>query len=778
MTAADERVRGYSSVHAAALGAWDAGLCPVQATTNGKKRPQGTWQEWQTRRPTRARIDEWFANGWPGLGVICGAVSGNLEMLEFEGSAMAAGMFDAFCQACDDAGLADTLHKITEGYGEDTPSGGIHMFLRVTDGPAMGNQKLAMRADGSTMIETRGEGGFVIVAPSHGSTHPTGKPWVAVIGTFDTIAEITVAERDAIYAIARSLDATPKAPPKPPSIPLTTTIRLDGDRWLDELLITLRLRSWSTILGRYGWHHSHTVDTVDYWVRPGKDVREGHGATTNALGTDRLILFTSNAGTSHLQPYSGTGQAPSYDRLDVIAAYEHHGDRMRAARALAGRDEPATPPNHVDPTTGEVTAGLLDDTFWTARATLAHIRDAARSRLVAPAAVLGCVLARIAAFTPPSTCLPALVGSYAPLSLYVALRGRSGAGKSSPVSCASDLLPIVPAGCVGPVGLGSGEGLVEAYMELIEDTDGDGKRRRVKRQARYGALFTLDEGQALAEISSRKGATILPVLRTAWSGGDPGQANASVETRRTLHPGSYHLGIISLWQDHAAGQLLADVDGGTPQRFVWLTTDDPQATKNGPAWPGELSWTPPHPIRMDQRWVPTPLHVDQSIVTEITDARIAELRGETEISQLDAHRRLNKLKVAGVLSVLDGRLEVTADDWVLAETIMASSDATRDWILFENRRVARDRDAMSATKAAEREMAVETAAAKRALDSAVKAVAKVAGKHPSFTRRQVTLAIASRDRHRVAVDEVLDRAEKEGLIERLEDGQWRAKACG
>lgn len=781
MTSAAVPAAGYTSVHQAALAAWDAGLCPVQATTNGQKRPQGAWQEWQTRRPPRTTVDQWFATGWPGLGIICGSVSGNLEMLEFEGAAMADGLWDRYGDACDAAGLTSVLDRVASGYGEETPSGGIHMLLRVDGGPALGNTKLAHDADGKVTIETRGEGGFVIVAPSNGPTHPSGKPWEAVVGSFATIATVTADERDALYAVARTLDARPAPKPAPaPPPPATLGTRLTGDRWMDELVAGLAREPWSAILGRYGWTHSHDTNGTGYWVRPGKDIRDGHGATTNALGTDRLIVFTSNPGTVHLEPYTGTGQAPSYDRLDVIAAYDHAGDRIAAARRLAHRDtpKPRTPPPGIDPDTGEVTGRLLDDDFWTARPALTHIRDAARSRLVAPAAVLGCVLARVAAFTPPSTCLPPLIGSHAPLSLYVALRGRSGAGKSSPVACATDLLPAIPPGCIGPLGLGSGEGLVEAYMDLVEDTDGDGKKRRVKRQVRHGALFTLDEGQALAEMSSRKGSTILPVLRTAWSGGDPGQANASIETRRSLHPGSYHVGLISLWQDHAAGQLLGDADGGTPQRFVWLTTDDPDATDDGPAWPGELPWEAPAGIMLDGRWMRNPLRISPSIADEIIAARVAELRGDTEVGQLDSHRRLNKLKVAGALSVLDRRHEITDDDWALAEVIMSASDSVRDWILFENRRAAEQRDAMSATKAAEREHKVEQVAASRSLDAALRAIAKVAARHDKFTKRHVMQAIASRDRHRVTVDDVLDRAEREGLISRLDDGSWTAKACG
>lgn len=436
-------------------------------------------------------------------------------------------------------------------------------------------------------------------------------------------------------------------------------------------------------------------------------------------------------------------------------------------------------PSHVD-ANGEVAAPTrtFDDAFWSSRWYLDHIRQAARSRLVAPPAVLGAVLARVAAFTPPSTCLPALIGSRAPLSLYVALRGRSGAGKSSPESTAADLLPGPPPGCVGPLALGSGEGLVEAFMELVEEeyeTEAGAKKRKVKRQVHHGALFSLDEGQALAEISSRKGSTILPVLRTAWSGGDPGQANASIETRRHLRAGSYAVGLVSLWQDHAAAQLIADQAGGTPQRFVWLPTDDPEADVDTPEWPGALEWTRPPLITMA-----CPLELDQAIIDEVRVNRVLQLRGELDVEPLDAHRRLSKLKIAGVLAVLDGRRDIDVDDWHLAETVMSVSDAVRTHVIGEARRSIEGAVEASHRRAADREVVIAGTLRNKALSGAAKSVARRvrAMNGVAANRREISRAIAGKYRQLVTVDEVIDEAERLLWIQRCEgsfdDGKWLA----
>jgi len=64
----------------------------VPVATDGSKRPAPfSWRQYQDERPTPQQLMEWFGGGTQqGVGAICGAVSGNLEMLELEGRAVAA----------------------------------------------------------------------------------------------------------------------------------------------------------------------------------------------------------------------------------------------------------------------------------------------------------------------------------------------------------------------------------------------------------------------------------------------------------------------------------------------------------------------------------------------------------------------------------------------------------------------------------------------------------------------------------------------------------------
>lgn len=79
---------------------------------------------------------------------------------------------------------------------------------------------------------------------------------------------------------------------------------------------------WADILQPHGWALTFTRGGVRYWRRPGK--RDGISATTNALGTDRLRVFTT----------STDFDATSYGKLGALAVLEHRGDVTAAAQAL------------------------------------------------------------------------------------------------------------------------------------------------------------------------------------------------------------------------------------------------------------------------------------------------------------------------------------------------------------------------------------------------------------------------------------------------------------
>lgn len=327
----------------AALAAHAAGLCVLPPKQDGTKAPDvGSWTRYQRQRPTDEDVLGWYANGRTGVGVLCGAVSGGIEMLELEGTAVAEGLDRRFREACRDLGVEDALDRVMRGYVERTPKGGLHLVYRVPT--PRGNTKLARRPTTEderedpddrvrVLMETRGEGGYVVTAPSHGSVHPTGLPYVLLAGSFSTIADVTDDERDALWAAARTLD---RMPPQPAYEPRPRSSRLDpSDGPIARYNARPDIREVTLgLLERHGW----TVVKAGRYVRlrrPGKD--HGESATFDYHGDAELIVWSSST------PFDSDrgGHPTSYDPAGVLAVLEHGEDFAAMGRALAEAEGPA-----------------------------------------------------------------------------------------------------------------------------------------------------------------------------------------------------------------------------------------------------------------------------------------------------------------------------------------------------------------------------------------------------------------------------------------------------
>ena len=319
------------AVYQTSLVACGVGISVVPIPPDGSKRPACRWRVYQHRRATLRELAHWFRHTCQGLAFVTGAISGGLEVLDFDTRES----YQAWSKRVREAGLA-TLHaRLTRSYLEATPQG-IHLLYRC---PALieGNQKLAkMPVEGpqrwQTLIETRGEGGLVVVAPSCGGVHPSGQPYVLLRGGIGTIRTITPAERQALFAVARSFDASPP-PLFPPELArLSASAPLDnriggarpGDRYNQEA-------SWEEVLVPHGWKLLYTHDGEGYWQRPGKD-GPGISATTNYRGSDRLYVFSTST-------VFEAGR--SYSKFAAYTFLAHGGNFSAAARTLAAQSSPA-----------------------------------------------------------------------------------------------------------------------------------------------------------------------------------------------------------------------------------------------------------------------------------------------------------------------------------------------------------------------------------------------------------------------------------------------------
>jgi putative DNA primase/helicase len=279
-----------------ALAAFHAGICVVPAKEDGSKtpivelvrldgedEPRWTSKHWQQARPSAEKLQELFSKSRrSGISFICGKVSGNLELIDFDDRET----YEAFTQAAAALGLDELVERVEAGYLEETPSGGIHWFTRCAQ--IAGNTKLARRPkrpeemkDPSdkvkVLIETRGESGQAVVAPSNGRVHPSGRPYRLLRGGAATIATITPEERAELWKLARSFDQMPKPAFPEPLVQATATAERPGDDFNERA-------NWTEILQPHGWTPVYHQGDKTLWRRPGT---ESHwSASTNYNDSD------------------------------------------------------------------------------------------------------------------------------------------------------------------------------------------------------------------------------------------------------------------------------------------------------------------------------------------------------------------------------------------------------------------------------------------------------------------------------------------------------------
>jgi hypothetical protein len=312
------------------------GLCVLPPNPGGEKSPYCDridpetnrlgWKHRQEEPSTAVDLDTWYeatSRLRYGVGLVCGAVSNNLEVLDFDDCSA----YGRFREGAVAIGLGDLVERIEGGYLEATPSDGRH-WLYYCDGFKAKSHKLAQKAAGKgrkTLIETKGEGGFIIIAPSGGDTHPTKKEYQCLRGSLATIPTLNQEERDQLWALAASLDEVEATAPEPeaasglrvPSSGFAGWELRPGDDYNHRA-------SWGDVLGGAGWTRVHASGDVTYWRRPGKD----HGCSAS-VRKDRLNVYSSSTEFDAVLENRRT-----YSRFEAYAQIHCKGDLKAAALKL------------------------------------------------------------------------------------------------------------------------------------------------------------------------------------------------------------------------------------------------------------------------------------------------------------------------------------------------------------------------------------------------------------------------------------------------------------
>jgi len=297
----------------------------------------------------------------------------------------------------------------------------------------------------------------------------------------------------------------------------------------------------------------------------------------------------------------------------------------------------------------------IGDDFYAEHPRLSDILRAARNDRTSPDAVLLAVLVRVATLIP----VDATVNGQ-PVNLIAALVGSSGSGKSSSHRTARRLIPDVGTDRDG-IGVGSGEGIAQAFLT---------REKNENVQVRDAVLFWCDEGETLLKVGRREGSTTLATLRSAWDGDTLGQSNANAETTRIVRHGRYRFVMTIGLQPPFAAELLADQTAGTPQRFLWAASGDPNADHARPTWPNDLQVS---------KGEPCPFNVDAEVSRIVNDRRVTALRNGGHDDPEEAHATQNQLRIAAILAHLldDGGRHVTPQVWNIAGMIVENSRNVR-----------------------------------------------------------------------------------------------------
>lgn len=298
---------------------------------HGKHGP--TWEPYMTTIATDTMIRKWFERPGVALALVCGTVSGGLEILDFDnkGSPNAIDLYSQWVALVEPIapGLVNRLPL------EKSLSGGYHIFYRCSE--IEGSQKLAQRRPTPdeltrestikvvTLIETRGErhtkdgarhSSYCIVSPTPGYT--------LLGGDLTAIPIITNQERAVLIRAARVLSSYVHER-QIVSAPRTSTNEA-GLRPGDDYNTRATPHEVAVMLERAGWHRSTwRADGTSTWLRPGK-TQGNCSATLGYVAPNVFYVFSTNAA-----PFEAEH---GYKPFELYTFLEHNGDFPAAARAL------------------------------------------------------------------------------------------------------------------------------------------------------------------------------------------------------------------------------------------------------------------------------------------------------------------------------------------------------------------------------------------------------------------------------------------------------------
>lgn len=278
------------------------------------KRQFPKWRQYQDTRQSSEELSALLQRGeFDRLAIIC---TDGMECIDIDVKADPTGRVgDDFWQFCrEDADATDTLKKCCI---VKTKSGGWHIVYRANN--VQPNQKLAHRAGcKEALIETRGTGGLIFVAPSPG--------YEVKRGGYDALQTITDAERDHLIGIARLLNEPDTEQAAPVSTTPANGKKSPWDEYDEQHTV-------EELAQQYGYTIVNRSGDKLYLNRPG---------AKNPKGVDAVIL-TTRAGNRRFYVHSTSTvyqQRTLYSPFGMYAVEAHNGDIQAATAAIAATLKP------------------------------------------------------------------------------------------------------------------------------------------------------------------------------------------------------------------------------------------------------------------------------------------------------------------------------------------------------------------------------------------------------------------------------------------------------
>lgn len=264
-----------------------------------------SWKPYQSQRIKEDEVEGLFTGAnVKGLAIICGAISGGLEVIDVDTKHDTTGSLWDELRGLIEDNLPELYSRLVIA---QTKSGGYHIYYRCSS--IAGNLKLSTKLNREVLIETRGEGGYVIAPPTPKYTYIQGEP--------GNIPTITPEDREILFSIAKSFNELEEIKPK---VTTSTTYNSTGLSPFEDynqrgdIVALLESKGWKVVNQR-----GQRINLL----RPGSTDSKTSGNYHTGLKV--LRVFSSSTGFNPDKGYS-----PS----QVFSLLECNGDNKLTYRRL------------------------------------------------------------------------------------------------------------------------------------------------------------------------------------------------------------------------------------------------------------------------------------------------------------------------------------------------------------------------------------------------------------------------------------------------------------